>query len=280
VAAVAVCPLLSVMRIKATRRSAPATAARKPTTATGRLIRGNRVVLRPGPPRGDVMVGRRWPRLVVAPWGCRLADTPARTFVEDGTGRRSLPSGTAGTDPADVGISATAVASENQAVRTILALALAAAVVAAGCGITSSTSEPVAVAPSLAPGERPVQVLPLEGSVGEAPLTLRIYDRSLALDDARGVTKRELAELEPLSDANAIGSYQSVSGEVMITWLGSACPGTADVFVGPGVSEILIVPADGGECSNGSSVRGVNLVFRPNVDLKRISVSFARPSGS
>jgi hypothetical protein len=165
-------------------------------------------------------------------------------------------------------------------VRTILALALAAAAVAAGCGIASSTSEPVAVAPSLAPGEQPVQVLLLEGSVGEAPLTLRIYDRSLALEDARSVTKRELAELEPLSDANAIGSYQSVSGEVMITWLGSACPGTADVFVGPGVSEILIVPADGGECSNGSSVRGVNLVFRPNVDLKRISVSFARPSGS
>jgi hypothetical protein len=164
-------------------------------------------------------------------------------------------------------------------VRAILTVGLLVAVVAAACGIITSTSAPAAIAPSLEPGEQPVHVVPLTGSSGAAPLTLRIYDRSLALDDARGATQRELAQLEPLGD-NEIGSYQSVPGEVLITWQASACPSTADLFVGRGVSEVLIVPAGGAECAEGSSVHGVHLRFRPNVDLKRISVSFARPNAS
>ena len=163
--------------------------------------------------------------------------------------------------------------------RATLAIGLLVAVIAAGCGVTSSISEPVAVAPSLEPGEQPIDVVGLAGSNGDAPLTLRIYDRSLALDDARSATKQELADISGDLNANAIGLYQSVAGEVLVAWQGSACPGTGDLFVGAGVTEILIVPTAGGDCGAGPSTRGVNLTFRPSVDLERVSASFARPAG-
>jgi hypothetical protein len=161
--------------------------------------------------------------------------------------------------------------------RAFLALALV-AVVAAACGITSSTSEPVREAPSLDSGEQPSRVVPLAGGATAAPLTLSIYDRSLALDEARTATPAELAGVEQL-DPDAIGAYQTKTGEVLVTWTGSACPGAGDMFVGPGASEIVIVKGTSASCGAGDTVRGVYLLFRPTVDLKRITFTFARPAG-
>ena len=159
--------------------------------------------------------------------------------------------------------------------RTIIAIALLAASLTAGCAISSSTSEPLTPAPTLAPGERPTHVIPVNGSVGDAPLTVRLYDRSLAVEEVRTATKQELADLEPL-DANEVGVAQTVKGTVILTWQGNACPGgTADLFVSAGVTDIVVVPDDT-SCAAGQSARGIVLFFNPQVDTKRVSFSIVQ----
>lgn len=160
--------------------------------------------------------------------------------------------------------------------RTIIATALLAVLLTAGCAISSATSEPLKPAPTLAPGERPTHVIPIRGSKGDAPLTLRIYDRSLAVEEARTATAAELAGLEPL-DPNEVGVATNEKKEVFLMWRGNACPGgSADLFIAPGVTDITVVPDDAPSCAAVENVRGVLIFFNPSVDLKRIAVDIHR----
>jgi hypothetical protein len=151
----------------------------------------------------------------------------------------------------------------------LIAASLAASLLLAGCGITSSSSAPLQPAPTPGPSETPVSVVQVGANVGGAPLALRVFDRSFALTNARSATAAELADVEQL-DGNAIGVYHAIGREILVTWRGNQCPGTGDLFIGPGVDEIVIAPAVGAECSNGSNVRGVALEFKLAVDLEAI----------
>jgi hypothetical protein len=166
-------------------------------------------------------------------------------------------------------LSPTANSPSENLVRSLFLAALVAAAVAAGCGITGSIVSPVHDPPSPAPGEQPIKVIAVTGRSGDTKLTLRVYDRSLAVEELRSATKAELADVEPL-DEHAIGSYQTVDGEILVTWMGEGCQGVGDLFVQAGVSQIVVVPVDGAPCQSDPTIRGVVLAFAPLVDLDRI----------
>ena len=154
--------------------------------------------------------------------------------------------------------------------RSLILVALFAAAVAAGCGIAESIVHPAHEPPSPAAGEQPIIVIPVTGQTADTILSLRVYDRSLATQRVRSATKQELADVEGL-DGNAIASYQTVDGEIMVTWLGDGCQGNGDLFVEAGVSQIVIVPIEGGPCQADPTIRGVVLAFAPSVNLERIN---------
>jgi hypothetical protein len=156
--------------------------------------------------------------------------------------------------------------------RAILVLGLFVAAVAAGCGITSSTSEPIGPAPTRTPGEQPSQVVAVAGRSG-GPLTLQVFDRSLALGEARTATAAELDGIDDLPP-NAVGIYQTKVGDLLLIWTASDCPSAADMFVSPGVTEIVVVPALD-VCEGDPTLRGVYLHFDPTVDPKRVSFRVA-----
>jgi hypothetical protein len=168
----------------------------------------------------------------------------------------------------------------EQLVRPVIALALLAAVLAAGCAITSSTAAPAVPAPTITPGEQPARVVAVAGAGAAAPLMLRIYDRSLALGEVRTATPAELASIEPLP-SNAVGVFQTKVGDVLLTWTDTGCNAAdGDMFIGPGVSEIVVVPGSAPSCGTAQTVRGVYLHFDPTVDPKRVSFSVAAsPAG-
>jgi len=151
----------------------------------------------------------------------------------------------------------------------LIAASLAASLLLAGCGITSSSSAPLQPAPTAGPSETPAALVQVGANVGGAPLALRVFDRSFALTNVRSATAAELADVEHL-DGNSIGVYHAVGREILVTWQGNQCPGTGDLFIGPGVDQIVIVPAAGADCVNGSNVRGVVLEFKLAVDLEAI----------
>jgi hypothetical protein len=159
--------------------------------------------------------------------------------------------------------------SENL-VRSLILVALLAAAIVSGCGIAESIVHPAHEPPSPAAGEQPINVIPVTGQATDTVLSLRVYDRSLAIEKIRSATKAELADVEGL-DANAIASYVTVAGEIMVTWLGDGCQGNGDLFVEAGVSQIVIVPIEGAPCQADPTIRGVVLAFAPSVDLERIN---------
>ena len=154
--------------------------------------------------------------------------------------------------------------------RSLILAALVAAAVAAGCSITEVIHGPVHEPPSPAAGEQPINVIPVTAQTADTILSLRVYDRSLAIEKVRSATKAELADVEGL-DANAIASYVTVDGEIMVTWLGDGCQGNGDLFVEAGVNQIVIVPIEGAPCQADPTIRGVVLAFAPSVDLERIN---------
>lgn len=159
--------------------------------------------------------------------------------------------------------------------RSILIVAsLAAAVALAGCSLTRY-SAPLQPAPTPGLGEAPVRTLQIRGSQGDAPMSLRVYDRSFALIDARSATEAELVESEPL-DENTVAAYQTVGNEILVKWTGSTCAETGNLFIGPGIDEVIIAPADAGACDPTASIRGVVLDFKLGVDLKAISFDIRR----
>lgn len=159
--------------------------------------------------------------------------------------------------------------------RSILITAsLAAAVVVAGCDLTRS-SPPLAPVPTPGPAEAPARTLQIEGSEGHAPMTLRVFDRSFALVDARSAMQAELVESEAL-DENAVAAYQTVGNEILIKWAGSACAETGNLFIGPGIDEVIIAPTDAAACHSTAGVRGVVLDFKLGVDLKAIRFDVRR----
>jgi hypothetical protein len=153
----------------------------------------------------------------------------------------------------------------------LIAASLAATLVLTGCGISSSSSAPLQPAPTPGPAEQPTTVLQVGANKAAQPLTLRVFDRSFAVTNARSATAAELANIEPL-DGNEVGLYHAEGREVMVTWAGIACPQSGDLFIGPGVSEIVIAPSAAAECPAGANVRGVVLEFKLEIDLKAISV--------
>jgi hypothetical protein len=160
----------------------------------------------------------------------------------------------------------------------LLVASLAASLLVAGCGIGTSSSAPLEPAPTPGPTETPTRIVQVRAGDGDALLILRVYDRSFAVTDARSATAAELADVEPL-EGNVVGAYQGVGREVLLTWAGTQCPESGDLFVGPGVEEIVIAPATGPECLKGSSVRGVMLEFKHDVDLAAIGFDLRpRPS--
>jgi hypothetical protein len=153
-------------------------------------------------------------------------------------------------------------------VRSLFLAALVAATVAAGCGITDSSVSPGRPAPSLAPGERPITTIEVVADRGFSRHAINVYDRSLAVEEARSATKDELAGLSPL-DFNEVGGYQTVEGQVTLAWQSDGCDGIGDLFVEAGVTQIVISPVNA-PCDAEPSTRGVVLTFNPQVNLKRI----------
>ena len=147
----------------------------------------------------------------------------------------------------------------------LLAASLAASLVLAGCGISTSSSAPLVPAPTPGPSEAPRAVIGVGSDRGDLPLSLRIYDRAFSLTNARSATIEELADVEAL-DGNAVGVYQGAGREILVTWAGSQCLQSGDLFIGPGVDEIVIAPA-AVDCADGPNVRGVVLEFTLAVDL-------------
>ena len=159
--------------------------------------------------------------------------------------------------------------------RSILFVAsLAAAVAVAGCGLTRY-SAPLEPAPTPGLGEAPARTLQIEGREGDAPMSLRVFDRSFALIDARSATQAELVESEAL-DENTVAAYQTVGNEILIKWTGSTCAETGNLFIGPGVDEVIIAPTDAAACDPTKSIRGVVLDFKLGVDLKAIRFDIRR----
>jgi hypothetical protein len=156
----------------------------------------------------------------------------------------------------------------------LIAASLSSAVIVAGCGLTRY-SAPVAPAPTPGPDEAPGRTLQIAGSDGHAPMTLNVFDRSFALVDARSATQAELVESEAL-DENTIAAYQTVGNEILIKWAGSTCAETGNLFIGPGIDEVIIAPTDPVACDSTASVRGVVLDFKLGVDLKAIRFDIRR----
>jgi hypothetical protein len=86
----------------------------------------------------------------------------------------------------------------------LLAASLMAAVAVAGCALTRSSAPPES-APTPGQVEAPTRTLQIEGSEGDAPMSLRVFDRSFALIGARSATATELVESEAL-DKNTIAA--------------------------------------------------------------------------
>jgi len=156
----------------------------------------------------------------------------------------------------------------------LIAASLAAAVAVAGCALTGS-SAPLAPAPTPGLAEAPARTHQIEGSEGDAPMSLRVYDRSFALIDARSATQAELVESEAL-DENTVAAYQTVGNEILIKWTGSTCAETGNLFIGPGFDEVIIAPTDAAACDSTASFRGVVLDFKLGVDLKAIRFDIRR----
>jgi hypothetical protein len=156
----------------------------------------------------------------------------------------------------------------------LLAASLMAAVAVAGCGLTGS-SAPLEPAPTPGLAEAPARTLQIEGSESDAPMSLRVFDRSLALIGARSATRTELVESEAL-DKNTIAAYQTVGNEILIKWTGSACAETGNVFIGPGINEVIIAPTEVASCDSTVSIRGVVLDFKLGVDLRAIRFHIQR----
>jgi hypothetical protein len=151
--------------------------------------------------------------------------------------------------------------------RILLAAALVTAVLVAGCDIAgSSTGYPPAPTPGAS--EQPARVVDLADREGVGAMTLRIYDRSFALTNARSATPAELADAEDLGE-NVIGAFGS-GRELLVTWAGSTCPDTGNLFIGPGVDAIVLSPTVGAGCDATDNLRGVVLEFKLAVDLKAI----------
>lgn len=151
----------------------------------------------------------------------------------------------------------------------LLVASLAASLLVAGCGISTSSSAPLDPAPTPGATETPARILQVRANEGDALLIMRVYDRSFAVTNARSATAAELADVEPL-EGNVVGAYEGVDREVLVTWAGTQCPESGDLFIGPGVDEIVIAPRIGPECLKGSSVRGVVLEFKLEVDLAAV----------
>ena len=158
---------------------------------------------------------------------------------------------------------------------TLIAAWLVAAVALAGCGITRSSSAPLEPAPTPGAAERPAHILRIGGSKGDAPMSLRVFDRSLTLIDARSATQAELVESEAL-DENTIAGYQTVGNEILIKWTGSLCAENGDLFIGPGVDQVVIAPTTAAACDPTQVIRGVVLDFKLGVDLKAIHFDIRR----
>jgi hypothetical protein len=156
----------------------------------------------------------------------------------------------------------------------LIAASLAAAILVAGCGLTRHAA-PLEPAPTPGLGETPARALQIDGSAGNAPMSLRVFDRSFALIGARSATQAELIESEAL-DANTIAAYQSVDNEILVKWTGSTCPETGNLFIGPGIDEVIVAPADSAPCDPPASIRGIVLEFKLAVDLKAIRFDVRR----
>jgi hypothetical protein len=161
-------------------------------------------------------------------------------------------------------------------VRSILVVAtLVAAVAVVGCGPLTSSYAPLEPAPSPGLAEAPARTLQIEGAEGDLPMSLRIFDRSAALIDARSATQAELVEAEAL-DENTIAAYQTVGNEILIKWTGSTCVETGNLFIGPGVDEVIVAPTHPADCDPTASIRGVVLDFKLGVDIKAIRFDIRR----
>jgi hypothetical protein len=156
----------------------------------------------------------------------------------------------------------------------LLAASLMAAVAVAGCALTRSSAPPES-APTPGQVEAPTRTLQIEGSEGDAPMSLRVFDRSFALIGARSATATELVESEAL-DKNTIAAYQTAGTEILVKWAGSTCAEAANLFIGPGINEVIIAPTDPASCDATASIRGVVLDFKLGVDLRAIRFDIRR----
>lgn len=156
----------------------------------------------------------------------------------------------------------------------LVAASLVAAVAVAGCGLTR-TSAPLEPAPTPGPAEVPARTVEVEGSTGDGRLSLRVFDRSFALIDARSATPAELVESETL-DENTVAAYQTDENQILVKWTGSTCAEAGNLFIGPGVTEVIIAPSEAAGCDSTASIRGVVLDFKLGVDLRAISFDIRR----
>ena len=150
----------------------------------------------------------------------------------------------------------------------LLAVSLVAALVVAGCDISQS-SVAFPPAPTPGPAEQPTRVIDVAGSNGQPLMPLKVYDRSFAVTNIRSATAEELRGLEALA-VNSVGAYGNDGRELLLTWAARECAETGNLFVGPGVNEIVVSPTVNADCGPTSDVRGVVIEFKLAVDMKAI----------
>ena len=153
---------------------------------------------------------------------------------------------------------------------SLAAVALAAVVILAGCGIAGPITGPADPAPTPGPSETPSRIVKVKGTNGDRDLTLRIYDRSLALTGARSATIAELADSESVRDRVVEAAQFTDGRRILVLWPGTTCLEVGDLFIGPGVNEVIVVPREQAGCEANSNVRGIVLEFKLKVDLERI----------
>jgi hypothetical protein len=153
----------------------------------------------------------------------------------------------------------------------VIAASLAAAIALAGCGLSDPSTAPLEPAPTPGVSEAPARVVDLAGSKGNFRMSLRVFDRALSLTEARSATAAELAGSERILRDGAIAAAELAGGrQVLVLWPGRTCPETGNLFIGPGVAEVIIVPSVDEACEPMSNVRGVVLGFKLPVDLEAI----------
>jgi hypothetical protein len=105
--------------------------------------------------------------------------------------------------------------------------------------------------------------------------TVHVLDASGRIGDARAATSAEMdLSVEGTGDATL---RLVADGNVLVRWLGPACPGTTTLSVEPGGDVIAVADAHDDGCDAAGAMYGVVLDYDDDRDPARIVVRYLTP---